>query len=544
MNDTPTANATDVPPPITILLVDDEPRNLDALEAVLEDPAYRLLRAESADAALKLLLDNDVAAIVLDIKMPGMTGFQLAEIIKGTKKFRQVPILFMTAYMMDDHDVLVGYGAGAVDYLTKPVNPQVLRHKIAVFADLFRKTRALAELNATLEERVRERTADLEKSEAALRAADRQKDEFLAVLAHELRNPLAPLSLGIDILARDLGGSASPAVSSTLVRMRRQLRHMVRLIDDLLDLSRITRGSLDLKKELVDIGGVVQGAADSARPFLEQKKHALVVEAHGPVMAFADATRVAQILGNLLHNAAKFTPNGGMLRIALTQEGNSAVVRVTDPGAGIPADQIERVFHMFARIDRAGGQGEGGLGIGLALARKLAELHGGSLSAMSAGEGRGTTMTVRLPAVDEEAIEPETPRTNGAAAAGSNGRELGVLVIEDNPDVADTLAEWLKGMGHHVWLATSGPDGVDMVSKNRPDLVLCDLGLPDMDGVEVCRRVRSLDLGKQPKIVALTGWGREADRRRTKEAGFDEHLVKPVEVERLRSILDAFSTPR
>src|SRR5689334_12384527 len=231
---------------INILLVDDEQRNLDALEAILDEPGYRLLRADDADKALRRLLDHDVAAIVLDIKMPGVSGFELAQLIKGTKKFRQIPIVFLTAYLVEDQDVVAGYGAGAVDYLTKPVKPQILRHKIAVFADLFRKTRALAELNATLEARVQERTADLERSEAALRAAGQQKDAFLAMLAHELRNPLAPLRTGLDLLLQL--GAPTPVAARAMAAMNRQLDHMVRLIDDLLDVSRISRGMLELKK--------------------------------------------------------------------------------------------------------------------------------------------------------------------------------------------------------------------------------------------------------------------------------------------------------
>jgi signal transduction histidine kinase len=524
------------PEPITLLLVDDEPRNLDVLGALLDDPTYRLLRAESADAALKLLLDNDVAAIVLDIKMPGMSGFELAEIIKGTKKFRQVPILFITAYLVDDRDMIAGYGAGAVDYLTKPVNPQVLRHKVAVFAELFRKTRALAELNEKLEERVRERTAELEKSEAALRAADRQKDEFLAVLAHELRNPLAPLSLGADLLLRQFGDGVPPAAGTTVVRMKRQIDHMVRLVDDLLDVARITRGSMDLKKERVDLATIVETAAESARPFFERRNHTISIEAHKDICANVDPTRVAQILGNLLHNAAKFTPDGGLIKLSLEQDGDEAVIRVIDRGAGIGPGQIERMFDMFTRIDRVIAT-EHGLGIGLALARRLAELHDGSLSAHSEGQGHGTTFTLRLPAP----ADARPASVNGVTTSTSPSdtlNKLRVLVIDDNPDVADTLALWLEDMGHTVWVARSGPTGIDLVEQNQPDLVLCDIGLPDMDGNEVCRRIRGLERVAQPTMVAVTGWGRDDDRRKTREAGFDAHLVKPVAVDKLRLLLE------
>ena len=300
---------------IDILLVDDEARNLDALEAILDDPAYRLLRADNADRALRLLLDNQVAAIVLDIKMPGVSGFELAQLIKGTKKFRQIPIVFLTAYLVDDKDVLTGYGAGAVDYLTKPVNPQILRHKVAVFAELFRKTRALAELNDHLEARVQERTAELERSEAALRAADKKKDIFLATLAHELRNPLAPLRMGLDLLLRQ--PSPSPQATRTLTVMNRQLDHMVRLVDDLLDVSRISRGRLEMRKENADLASVIERAIENAHPALAKGQQSVAVDAPEPVVAAVDTTRVCQIIGNLLNNACRHSARGAQIRVSL-----------------------------------------------------------------------------------------------------------------------------------------------------------------------------------------------------------------------------------
>ena len=351
-----------MPLPVKILLVDDEARNLDALEAILSEPAYRLLRAEDAERALRLLLDHDVAAIVLDIKMPGVSGFELARMIKNTKRFRETPIVFLTAYLVDDEDVIAGYGAGGVDYLTKPVNPIILRHKVGVFADLFRKTRELAAVNAELaklneklEERVLERTAELQKSEAELRAAGIQKDEFLAVLAHELRNPLAPLRTGLDLLLRHQSNAeAAPPVARTLSAMNRQLDHMVRLIDDLLDVSRISRGLLELKRERIELSVVLKSTIEGVRPFFERRNHVLSTQISGEIHAHADHTRIAQILTNLLHNAAKFTPANGSIRVELTEEGGNAVFRVTDSGAGIRSDQLERVFDMFARIERPG----------------------------------------------------------------------------------------------------------------------------------------------------------------------------------------------
>lgn len=537
--------------PIDILLVDDESRNLDALEAILADPAYRLLRAEDADRALRLLLEHDVAAIVLDIKMPGVSGFELAQMIKGTKRFRETPIVFLTAYLVDDQHVIAGYGAGAVDYLTKPVNPQILRHKVAVFAELFRKTRELADLNGKLEERVRERTAELAQSEAALRAAAGQKDEFLAVLAHELRNPLAPLRTGLDLLMlREAGGAAS---APTLRAMNRQLDHMVRLIDDLLDISRISRGLLELKKEAVRVEAAVRSTIDGVRPFFERRSQRLIVELAEGIEAQADPVRLAQILTNLLHNASKFTPEGGDVRVELTRVGGDAVVRIVDSGAGIPPDQVERVFGMFARVARQGSTSEAGLGIGLALARRLAEMHGGSLTAASSGEGRGATLTLTFPALpapalpaDAAARSPAATPEPAAAAPAPDARmpPLDIVVIEDNEDVADTLMEWLEALGHRVRVARNGQTGVKLVQEAVPRLVLCDIGLPGMDGLDVCRTIRALPSHHQPVMVALTGWGRENDRRSTNEAGFDHHLVKPIAAQNLYAVLRSVGESR
>jgi len=523
-----------MPDTISILLVDDEQRNLDALESILDDPTYRLLRADDADKALHLLLENDVAAIVLDIKMPVVSGFELAKVIKGTKKFGQIPVVFLTAYLLDDHDVLEGYGAGAVDYLTKPVNPQILRHKVAVFADLFRKTRALAELNVHLETRVQERTAELEKSEGALRAANKQKDLFLATLAHELRNPLAPLRTGLDILMHQ--PEPPPTTERTLAAMNRQLDHMVRLVDDLLDVSRISRGILEVRREYVTLSSVVDRALETAGPLFTRRNQSVTVDAVGAVPAFVDATRIAQIIGNLLNNASKHSPSGARVRVELGCAGNMATVRVVDEGAGIPFDQLTRVFDMFTKIERSVQSANDGLGIGLALSRQLAELHGGTLTAASAGEGKGATFTLSVPTGEAQSVLSK-PAVRSAAAPDLPAA-LTIVVVEDNEDSADMMSTWLEQLGHDVRVARTGPDGVALIMGARPDVVLCDLGLPGMDGVDVCRRV-VLGMPVPPVMIALTGWGMEGDRQRTVEAGFHHHLVKPVELAQLRSVLQS-----
>jgi signal transduction histidine kinase len=523
-----------MPEPISILVVDDEQRNLDALEAILDDPTYRLLRADDADKALHLLLEHEVAAIVLDIKMPVVSGFELAKVIKGTKKFGQIPIVFLTAHLLDDHDVLAGYGAGAVDYLTKPVNPQILRHKVGVFVDLFRKTRALAELNVHLETRVQERTAELEKSEGALRAANKQKDLFLATLAHELRNPLAPLRTGLDILMHQ--PEPAPTAQRTLAAMNRQLDHMVRLVDDLLDVSRISRGTLEMRRENVALSSVIERALETAAPLFTRRNQSVTVDAEGPVPALVDTTRIAQIIGNLLNNASKHSPPGAPVRVELRSAGDSATVRVIDEGAGIPFDQQARVFDMFTKIERSVQSTNDGLGIGLALSRQLAELHGGTLTAASAGEGKGATFTLTVPTGQAPGVldKPAVKSTRPPAVAAA----LTIVVVEDNEDSADMMSTWLEQLGHEVHVARTGPDAVALILKARPDVVLCDLGLPGMDGVDVCRHV-VLGMAVPPVMIALTGWGMERDRQRTVEAGFSHHLVKPVELAQLRTVLQS-----
>ncbi len=520
---------------IDILIVDDEPRNLDALEAILSDPSYRLIRAGGGDEALSLLLKHDVAAMVLDIRMPGLSGFELAQLIKGSRRFREIPIVFLTAHMMEDQDVIAGYGAGAVDYLTKPVKPAILRHKVAVFADLFRKTRELAELNETLEARVSERTAELEKSESALRAAALQKDEFLATLAHELRNPLAPLRMGLDLMLR-----AEPPLKQferTLSVMNRQLIHMVRLIDDLLDVARISGGMLELKKEQADLGRAIQTAIETSKPFFERRKQSLSFDAGASFSSFADPTRLTQIIGNLLHNASKFTPEGGQVKVDIRYENGTAFIDVIDSGVGIAPAQLPRVFDMFVKVDRPDSSLSGGLGIGLALSRRLAEMQGGTLTANSAGPGQGSVFTLALPAEMREAGSPGDSVRPVAQRAQNAG--LTIVIIEDNHDAAEVMEISLEDRGYRVHVAHTGPDGLELVQRIRPAVVLCDIGLPGMDGIEVCRRVRSSTPVLAPVMIALTGWGMEEDRRRTQQTGFDHHLVKPVEPQLLFNLLDS-----
>lgn len=367
----------------------------------------------------------------------------------------------------------------------------------------------------------------------ALREADRRKDEFLAMLAHELRNPLAPILHAVQILRRREPATAEEAWCEKVIE--RQTAHLTRLVDDLLDISRITQGKVTLQREPVELEAVVTRAVETVRPFLEGRRHELVLELpREPVVLEGDLVRLAQILANLLHNAAKYTPDGGRIELSAEQMDGEALLRLRDNGIGIPPEMLSRVFDLFTQADRSLSRSEGGLGVGLTLVRTLVELHGGSVTALSPGPGRGTEILVRLPARPElsrrEEAEPVAHTTPKAAA----GRRI--LVVDDNQDSAESLALLLELHGHEVRTAFAGPAALETASTFRPDVVLLDIGLPGMDGYEVARRLRADD--HRSLLVALTGYGRDDDRQRSQEAGFDHHLVKPVDLEELARVLE------
>lgn len=362
------------------------------------------------------------------------------------------------------------------------------------------------------------------RAEEALREADRRKDEFLATLAHELRNPLAPVRTGLQVIRRS---AADPAVvEKTAAMMERQLGHMVVLIDDLLDVSRITRGKLTLRREPVDLAAVVGLAVEAAAPLIEQAGHALSVALPDhPLTLDGDPNRLAQVVGNLLTNSAKYTPPGGRITLSAAVVGADVVVAVTDTGIGIPPAALGRVFDLFSQVDRTLEKTTGGLGIGLALVKGLVEMHGGTVAAHSDGEGKGSTFTVRLPVAvgRPTAAEP----ANGVPPPPTPARRK-VLVVDDNVDAAESLAMLLEMTGHEVRTAFDGAQAVTAAEAFRPDLILMDVGMPKLSGLDATRRIRERPWGQAVHIVALTGWGQEADRERTAAAGCDAHLVKPV----------------
>lgn len=547
--------------PVNILIVDDEPNNLAVLEAVLDTPGYRLVRAESADQALLSLVTEEFALLILDIRMPGMTGFELAQTIKGRRKTSRIPIIFLTAYYNEDQHVLEGYGSGAVDYLVKPINPTVLRSKVAVFVELHRKGREVAianrallaevserrraeqqlhELNANLDRLVAERTHALEQLESELRATDRRKDAFIATLAHELRNPLAPVRNAIRILQLPTPPEADVQRAKDIIS--RQVAIMARLLDDLMDVSRINRGRIELRRERVELRRVLDIAIETTRAHIADSGLTLRVDLPAePIVLNADVTRLSQVFVNLLTNAAKYTERGGRVGLSVRRGGKDIHVAVNDSGIGIPQDQLGRVFDMFAQVEDSIGRSRGGLGIGLSLVRHLVELHGGTVWADSDGPGKGSTFVVTLPLPADAASAGASEVDATGQSTGAEGR-LRILVVDDHPDGADTIAMLLSCMGHDVRKVNDGDAALQEVAAFLPQMVLLDIGLPTLSGYEVCQRIRQEPWGRSIMIVAMTGWGDREAQSKARAAGFDRHLVKPIDEAGLEEALHAAAT--
>jgi signal transduction histidine kinase/DNA-binding response OmpR family regulator len=754
--------------PVDILLVDDNPNNLLALEAILGNINGRFVKASSGAEALKCLLGQDFALIILDIQMPDMDGFETAEMIRGRERSRRIPIIFLTAFNRSDTQVHKGYALGAVDFLFKPIFPEVLRSKVHVFVDLFRKTeevrkqaellrdvekheheRRLAEekqrweaellrqqveqerqvsqaLALTIRERERaeealrlsnarlrlladtanqllfspeprrflsalygelaahlglevyncylvehrqgsdelvssdaptwlhlesasasaegdgaapewlefgqgvpgtvaqlreelvvregdpgmegplqplglkvfvcypmmadgrligtlgfgtrsrarieddeidvvhivgdqsamalERhrlVAELQSRAEALAEADRRKDEFLAMLAHELRNPLVPIMTGLKTF--QMIDPGSPKLQRARDAMERQVRHMVRLVDDLLDVSRVTAGKIELRKDLVDVATIVQQAVQTSQPMMAEKQHELRVALPTERLELiVDPARLAQIVSNLLSNAAKYTDNGGRIELSAASVGELVELRVRDNGRGIRPEMLPQVFGLFVQSDRTLDMAQGGLGVGLTLVKRLVELHGGTIMARSAGEGTGSEFIVRLPGISRQQAASYVPPPRrdvtgefrdlpAAAPPGARTlepvpRRLRILVVDDNPDIRATLHDLLEMQGHEVDVAEDGPQALERVLASRPDVALVDIGLPGMDGFALARALRQ-DPAMRTRLVAMTGYGQAEDRRRALDAGFEAHIVKPVEIDDLSRLL-------
>ena len=527
--------------PSDILVVDDDEKNLTAMEVALGDLAGRLVKVRSGEEALRHLLERDYAVILLDVQMPDMDGFETARLIRSRERSRHVPIIFVTAYSQNDQDIRQGYELGAVDYLFKPIVPPVLRAKVQVFVELRERTaevarqaellRAMEREEATRrldEERRKWEAETLRRQNQQLEEADRRKDEFIAMLAHELRNPLSPLVTSLELMR--MTEMEDELVVKARDAMDRQVRHLTRLVDDLLDVSRISQGKIELHREALDLGAVVEQALDTCRSAAEAQHHEL--EVHGseePVTLEADPVRLTQVVSNLLSNAVRYTDDGGRILVRWGTEGDQAFFRVKDTGRGIAPELLDRIFDMFVQ-ERDGGKG---LGLGLTLVKQLVEMHGGTVQALSNGRGKGSEFVVRLPrsAAQLEALAA------GEDAIDEADEPLRIALVDDDEDIRETVRSLLERWGHTVSVADTGPKGVDLVLALRPDVAILDVGLPGLDGYGIAQCIREKLGEERPRLVAMTGYGQEHDRARALDAGFDAHLTKPAQPSVLRRAL-------
>ncbi len=555
--------------PVKILLVDDQPGRLLTYRAILEPLGEELIDASSGMEALKRLMESDFAVILLDVNMPGMDGFETASMIHQHPRFEKTPIIFVTAVNVSDMDRLQGYQLGAVDYVTVPVIAEILRSKVEVLAELHRKRRELELLNDSLAaenqalqlEKARELEAlndslrlanealvaryeelqgevsERARAEQQLREADRRKDEFLATLAHELRNPLAPLQNALNIRRLSIGDVPDPLQGT----MERQLALLVRLIDDLLDIARITQGKLTLREAETSLEEVLLAAVEIAKPLLDAGKHQFTL--HLPdqaVRLHADRIRLAQVFANLLNNAAKYSDPGGRVDLDACLEDDGICVSVRDSGIGLADDQLHGVFDVFRQVDTAIERSRGGLGVGLTLVQKITEMHHGRVEVESAGLGSGCTFRVHLPLhriSGEPAGAPLQAAVVGVDAASA--RVARVLVVDDNRDAADTLAMMVRMLGHEVKQIYDPQQVEAEVEHFDPTVIFLDVGMPGRSGYDIAGSLRRRQGGRALEIVAVTGWGQPEDRERTRDAGFDEHLVKPPQLEAIRRICAA-----
>jgi signal transduction histidine kinase len=514
-----------------ILVVNDDAASLLALTSLLEQWAeecnYDVLSARSGQDALRQVLRHDFAVILLDVNMPGMDGFETAEAIHQRPRSADIPIIFVTAFLADEIDRLKAYQRGAADFMFTPVIPQVLRAKVQVFVTLAMKNEQLKRQAEKLSQRTTELTATnkrLVREMEERRAAERKssaKDEFLAMLGHELRNPLSAISSASALLG--LPGAGAESVGRARVIIQRQTRHLSRIVDDLLDLSRAMSGKILLSKKRIDIGPLVSGCLDTFRATGRTAGYQLTSKI-GPGWIEGDQTRLEQIATNLIDNALKYTPSGGSIEITIDTVGEEVVLRVRDSGVGIPPDLLPHVFDVFVQGSISIDRSQGGLGIGLSLVRRLVELHGGSVGATSQGSGAGSTFEIRLPRTEPaQAVEaPERTVTPGDKPT--------VLLIEDNDDGREMMATMLGSYGYPVLQARDGLEGVKLASTELPNVALVDIGLPGIDGYEVARRLRKEACTSGIRLIALTGYGLAEDQRRVLEAGFDLHMVKPVDL--------------
>ncbi|HEU0033092.1 MAG TPA: response regulator [Kofleriaceae bacterium] len=522
-----------------ILVVDDNQTNLVAIEAALQPLGRNLVLAHSGVEALGRLLEQDFALIILDVAMPGMDGFETAKLVRSRDKNRATPIIFVTGLSWQDDAVLRGYELGAFDFLMKPIRPEVLRAKASVFvqlqertielqqkADELRQAQSRAHERELVAQRKRFEAEVMERQMQQMQETDRRKDEFLAILSHELRNPLQPLQTAVEVLEHDPNAPVPARVRGII---QRQVHHITRLVDDLLDIARLNAGKLELRREPVTLDSIVDEAVQSCRSSIDSRKHKIEISgAQQPTVVYGDPIRLVQVVCNLLNNATKYTEAGGKLRVEWGADNGEGFIRVVDNGRGISRELLPTIFDMFVQ-ERTTPDGAGGLGLGLGLVKRLVEMHGGSVRAFSDGLKKGSTFEIRIALADPSTIEKTAPRTK----TGPHERPLRAVVCDDAPDLRELVADLLRLRGHDVTIVEDGPSAVELICKQKPDVALIDIGLPEMDGYEVARQIRRALTEKRPRLIAMTGYGQASDRAAAFDAGFDAHIVKPASADKI-----------
>jgi len=552
--------AAEAPDPVNILLVDDTPSRLLAYRTILEDLDENLFEAKSGTEALKLLMQHEFALILLDINMPGIDGFETAHLIHEHPRFEDTPIIFVSAVNVTEFDRMRGYKLGAVDYVTVPIIPEILRSKVMVLAELFRKrreleianrrlaaandalhaekTRELAVLNESLRltnielasrfMQLQAEAGERQRIEMRLIEQDQRKDEFLATLAHELRNPLSSVANAISVMKM-----TEPQQKELGELMSRQVALLVRLIDDLLDVARISQGKMVLKRAPATLREIIDSSLETVAPSLETGGHVVNAQRLPETITLnADGQRLTQVFSNLLSNATKYSDDGAPIEITVTRSAEALEICVADRGIGLSEEQCERIFEMFQQVDTTVERSRGGLGIGLTLARHIVELHGGRLFARSEGLGRGASFIVSLPLELIMTTPVLMPLPSDPVAAAPRR----VLVVDDNADAAATLGTILQLLGHAAHCLNDPHEVMETVVAFAPEIVFLDIGMPGLNGYDVARELRAHPAGRSLTLVALTGWGQAEDRKRTAEAGFDHHVVKPADLETIQRI--------
>ena len=552
--------------PVNILLVDDQPAKLLSYETILGELGENLIRASSGNEALGHLLKKEVAVVLVDVCMPELDGFELASMIRQHPRLQKTAIILVSGVFVEDTHRLKGYTSGAVDYVSVPIIPEILRAKVSVFADRFRKSEELQKLNRELEERVAARTQEIEAQTSRLRqseerlrlalqhaeqareeaeAANRLKDQFLAVLSHELRSPLSAILGWVQLLRT--GRLDQAAQQKAVETISRNAQLQTRIISDILDVSSILAGKLRLKIERVDLPSVITAALDTLRPAAKAKSIQVTANVGSTCLAIpGDPVRLQQTVWNVLSNAIDFAPEGGHVDLQLETSGTQVTVTILDDGPGIRPDFLPYIFDRFRQEDSSSTRPHHGLGLGLALVRHLVELHGGRVTAGNRTDRSGAIVTIALPneASSLERVDApsgvQRPSAEDGAWLDAAPRLQGirVLIVDDAADTREVLAEILQRCGAQVRVAQSVSDALHAFERDRPDVVLADIEMPEEDGYCLLRKVRALPSGSTIPVAALTAYASEQDRTNVLNAGFAMHVPKPVNPLDLANVVD------